>query len=101
MNSFPNTTGEYIKKSVIDGRVSRMKGVKLEQQRDENPEGYFNYCSNPACKMVNVRLDVSHIESVNDCQNNGYCEKSWDLDNMQILCRKCHQLHDGLNLSFS
>lgn len=96
MNSFRTSTGEKISKTEIDRRVREAKKQKIQEQLDELGYNRCEECGMNDCKP----LDCSHIESVNDCQRNGYCEKAWALDNIRILGRKCHQQWDGLDLRF-
>lgn len=97
MNSYKTSTGERLKKSVIDSLVKKAKGQKVRSQFDEH--GY-NFCED--CKVSSgTYLDCSHIESVNSCQKNGRSEKAFDLENIKILCRTCHEKHDKLNISWN
>jgi len=96
MNHFTTSTGERISKAQIDRNIRKAKELVLNEQLEKF--GY-NFCSK--CHENNgLPLDCAHIESVDSCQKNGYCEKAWDPDNIRILCRKCHQEYDGLDLKF-
>jgi len=98
MNSYKTSTGERIAKSEIDRRVRLAKKQAIANQILEF--GY-NFCSNPDCKNPNQGpFDCSHTKSVDECQKEGKSELAWDVKNIQILCRTCHQAHDGLNLKF-
>ncbi len=97
MNSYKCSDGFYIKKSIIDRNVRMAKAKKLSQQRDEI--GY-NVCEK--CHLnTDIPIDCSHIISVDECQKQGKSELAWDLENFQIFGRKCHNLHDKLNLKFT
>lgn len=90
MNTYKTSTGERLKKSVIDSLVRKAKAQKIRQQHDEHG---FNFCEE--CKVSSgVYLDCSHDMSVNDCQKAGMTEKAFDVDNITIRCRKCHRKHD-------
>jgi len=90
MNHFYTSSGERVSKSTIDSRVRKAKQAKLQRQLNEN--GY-NFCEE--CDIsTGTYLDCSHDESVDNCQKNGYCEKAWDVNNITIRCRECHQKHD-------
>ena len=95
-NSYKCSDGTRVSKKTIDQRVRNAKKQKLQRQLDQ-----FGYTFCEKCSISSgVRFDCSHINSVNDCQKDGMAELAWDLDNIQILCRDCHQKHDKLNLNF-
>lgn len=100
-NYYRTSTGERVSKPEIDKRVREAKALKIQQQLDEL--GY-NVCELAAigCEMDEGcnRLDCSHIISVKECQERGYSELAWDVNNIQILGRKCHAKRDGLDLRF-
>lgn len=92
MNSYKTSNGERIKQSVIERLIKKAKEEKLKQQYDEH--GY-NFCED--CGISNgTYLDCSHEESVKSCKENGRTEKAFDVDNIKIRCRFCHQKHDKL-----
>lgn len=101
VNHYRTSTGDRVSKSEIDRRVREAKALKIQQQLDEL--GY-NVCElmshgctpDEGCN----RLDCSHIISVKECQERCYSELAWDVKNIQILGRKCHQKRDGLDLRF-
>ncbi len=98
MNSYKTSTGERVTKKKIDHRVMWAKKAAIEKQFNEF--GY-NFCSNVDCKNPNQGpFDCAHIVSVNECQKQGKSELAWDIKNIKVLCRVCHQAHDGLNLKF-
>jgi len=96
MNTYSTSTGERVSKSTIDRRVREAKEQNLYNQMLEF--GY-NFCEN-CHRSSGVRLDNSHIVSVDDCQKQGCCEKAYDVDNIQVLCRGCHVRRDLLDLKF-
>ena len=100
-NHYHTSDGDRISKPEIDRRVRQAKALKVQQQLDEL--GY-NVCELAAigCEMDHScnRLDCSHIISVKECQERGYSELAWDINNIQILGRKCHAKRDGLDLRF-
>lgn len=92
MNSYKTSNGERIKQSVIESLVRKAKAEKVRQQVDEH--GY-NFCEE--CGISSgTYLDCSHTESVKSCKENGRTEKAFDVNNLRILCRRCHQIHDKL-----
>ena len=97
MNSYSCSDGTRLKQSVIERMVVKAKKEKLRQQYDEH--GY-NFCEE--CGISNgTYLDCSHNESVKSCKENGRTEKAFDVNNITIRCRECHQKKDKLNLMFS
>ena len=97
MNHLTTSTGERISRSVFDSRVERAKAKKKKDQFEN--EG-FNFCT--ICEINDCwPIQSSHIESVDSCIKNGYCEKAYDLNNIQIAGQPCHQKHDGLDLKFT
>jgi len=97
MNYFKTSTGERVSKSVIDRRVRQAKEAKLEKQFLE--DGY-NHCEE-CDQSTDTYLDCSHVIPVKECQESGRSELAWDENNINILCRKCHQKRDKLNLQFT
>lgn len=91
MNHYRTSNGERIPKPEIDRRVRLAKARKLELQR----EWYgFNKCEDCGRNATGTRLDCSHEMSVDECQKTGQSELAWDIDNIKIRCRECHQKHD-------
>jgi len=89
MNSYPTSDGEMVLKSVID---SRTKKAKAQKRKNHWLDGRHDceHCG----KTDQDFYDPSHIISVNECQNTGRSELAWDLENIEILCRKCHMEHE-------
>lgn len=97
MNHFTTSNGNRLSKAQIDRKIRKAKAVKLEAQLAEYGYNFCTKCLNNDCKP----LDCAHIESVDSCQKNGYCEKAWDVGNIEIVGRACHQKLDGLDLRFT
>ncbi len=92
MNSYSCSDGSRLKQSVIDSLIRKAKANKIREQFEEY--GY-NFCEE--CKISSgVYLDCSHNISVKKCKENGETEKAFDVNNITIRCRKCHQIHDKL-----
>ena len=92
MNTYKTSNGERIRQSVIDRLIRKAKEQKLRQQFDEH--GY-NFCEN--CLISSgTYLDCSHRVSVKKAKENGMTELCWDVNNIDVLCRKCHQVRDKL-----
>lgn len=90
MNHFKTSSGERVSKSTIDFRVREAKKKKLMIQLEIHGYNFCETCQ----KNDDVPIDCAHIISVDDCQKSGYCELAWDLNNITILGRKCHQKRD-------
>ncbi len=96
MNSYRLSTGDRISKSVIDARIRKSKAIVLDNQLKEYG---FNFCEK-CQRSTGVRLDCAHIVSVKTCQEIGYSEKAYKINNIEILCRECHQKQDNLDLRY-
>lgn len=91
MGTFSTSTGERLKKSVIDRKIREAKKAVLEQQLLEY--GY-NFCVD--CKASSgVRIDCSHDISVDECQKSGRAELAFDMNNIKPRCRECHAKKDN------
>lgn len=95
MNHYKTSTGERISKATIDRRVREAKARVLEQQKEQY--GY-NFCEDCFKNGSNTRLDCSHDISVDECQKTGRAELAWDIYNITVRCRDCHQKKDGLKI---
>jgi hypothetical protein len=90
MNTYKTSDGSRLKQSIIDSLIKKAKAEKLRQQFDEHR---YNFCED--CGISSgTYLDCSHDESVKKCKENGRTEKAFDVNNITIRCRKCHQIHD-------
>ncbi len=93
-NSYTTSTGERVLKSVVDKRVREAKAKKLQQMLDEH-----NYIFCEDCSRSDIKpLDCSHDIGVKDAQESGRAELAWDVNNITIRCRSCHQKYDGLDI---
>ena len=94
MGYFKCSNGDKVSKANIDKYVRTAKQEKVQAQYAEYG---FNFCEGDEPEHESI-LDCAHIESVDSCQKNGHAEKAWDIENIKILCRSCHRLHDKTNL---
>ena len=93
MNSYSTSSGERLNQSTIDNLIRKAKAKKLQNHLDE-----FGYIFCEKCKKSGGSyFDCSHNISVKKCKENGETEKAFDVDNITILCRSCHQKNDKLN----
>lgn len=97
MGTFRTSSGERIRKSVIDRLVRKAKAEKLKQQFEEHR---YNFCEECG-RSGGVPLDCSHDISVDECQKSGRAELAFDVNNITIRCRPCHQKKDRNGLQFS
>ena len=90
MNHYRLSNGDKISKSRIDALVKNAKKKVLAMQIDEHG---WNFCE--VCGTSAGLLDCSHTISVNECQKSGKSELAFDVDNIKVRCRKCHDEHDS------
>ena len=96
-NRYKTSQGEYMNKDYIDRKIREAKAKLISKHIDE-----YGYVFCVKCKRSDVPpYDCSHIISVKECQETERSELAFSLDNIEILCRKCHQKKDGLNLIFN
>ena len=92
MNSYSTSDGSRLKQSVIESLIKKAKAEKLRQMQDE-----YGYIFCEVCGISNgTYLDCSHDISVKEAKESGCTELAFDVNNITIRCRKCHQIHDGL-----
>ena len=96
-NSFSESNGDRISRNRIERKIRKSKEIKLAQQLHDYCYNFCEECKSNACKP----LDCSHVISVKECLERGAAELCWDLDNIRILGRNCHNKHDKTNLQFT
>lgn len=92
MNHYYTSDGERVSKSVIDRKVREAKANALSLQFWEY--GY-NFCTD-CLRSSGVYLDCSHNISVDKAQKTRQAELAWDVNNIKVRCRQCHQEYDKL-----
>ena len=97
MGNYKTSTGESLSNSVIDSRMQKAKKQLLQNQVDEHGYNFCEQCG----RSSGVYLDCSHDISVKKAKENGKAELCYKVGNMTVLCRKCHQEKDGLNINFT
>lgn len=95
MNHYYTSDGERISQDTIDRRIRNAKRVKLEQQR--RVDGY-NFCEDCG-RSGGTYLDCSHDKPVSKCKDDREAERAYDLDNITIRCRSCHEKYDKLSIA--
>jgi len=94
LNHFTTSTGERVSQKQIDYRIRRAKGQKIEQFLSEHGYLVCQDCGQNDCKAV----DCSHDKSVDWCKKHGCLELAWDVNNITLRGRKCHRIHDKLDI---
>jgi hypothetical protein len=97
VNFYKTTTGEKFTTAQIETKMRVAKAKALEKQFDEFD---YNFCEQCGRNASGTRLDCSHDISVKKAKENGQSEQCWNVGNITILCRDCHQKKDGLNTQF-
>lgn len=97
MNFYKTSNGEKFTTAQIESKMRVAKAKALEKQFDEF---YYNFCEQCGRNSSGTRLDCSHDISVKKAKENGQSEQCWNVGNITILCRDCHQKKDGLNTQF-
>lgn len=92
MNSYSTSDGSRLKQSVIDSLIKKAKAAKIREMQDE-----YGYVFCEECNISNgTYLDCSHDISVKEAKESGRTELAFDVNNITIRCRKCHNKHDKL-----
>ncbi len=76
----------------IDRKSHKVAKELLELQFLEHGYNFCEVCNRNDCKPI----DVAHLVSRKEAKESGNSELCWDMDNMKIMGRKCHQKHDKL-----
>ena len=97
MNSYKTSNGERFIECQIQKKIREAKAIILQNQVDEF--GY-NFCETCGKNANNTILDCSHNYSVSKAKKEGKTELCWDVKNIKIRCRNCHNKYDNLDLKF-
>ena len=89
--SSKTSLGNRITKDECDARIREAKQIKLDTFYSEH--GYY-FCEE--CLTSQGRIDCSHTIGVGKAKQDGRTELCWDVENIRLLCRSCHQKHDRL-----
>ena len=92
MNHYRTSSGEKVAKSTIDYRVREAKKKKIYLMLDQYGYIFCEECGVNA--NSGVFIDCSHDISVDECQKTSHSELAWDINNITMRCRKCHNKHD-------
>lgn len=86
--------GTRITRQEYDKRIYKAKKLKIEIFLHENGYLYCEECYKNECKPI----DCSHDISVSKCIKIGKPELAYDVNNLTLRGRPCHQLFDGLDI---
>lgn len=92
-NTSEGSDGVRYTTAQVNKRVSDTKAKFVEEFRDNHGYHFCESCK----KSTGVRLTCSHILSVDYCKKEGMTEVAWDINNLELLCIKCHDLHERLS----
>lgn len=90
--TYSDSKGNRYTTDQIERKISKQAKLYIEMQFVEHS---YNFCEKCG-KSSGTYLDVSHTISRKKAKENGCVEVLWDFDNLEILCRKCHQQKDKL-----
>ncbi len=91
MNHYFTSSGERVPKSVVNSRVRKAKEEKIALMIEYAGYVFCEDCGRNDC----VPVDCSHDVSVKKCQEEGMVELAWDVENITMRGRRCHQIFDG------
>lgn len=97
MNTYRCSNGERVTQSVIDIRIRKAKAKKLQIFLEQHGYYFCEDCERSDCKPI----DCSHEISVSEAKNTGKTELCWDVNNMKMRGRPCHQKYDKLDVQFN
>lgn len=92
--TYSDSQGNRYTTSQIESKIKKAGLLILELQFINDGYNYCTCCKRNDCKPV----DVSHTISRKKAKEDGNVELLWDLDNLEILGRKCHKKKDKLTL---
>lgn len=97
MGTFSTSTGERFTTEQIDRKIRIAKEGKINMMSVSNGYVFCEECG----RSRGMPIDCAHVISVKEAKETGRAELSWDIDNIKMKCRGCHQKQDGLNLKFT
>lgn len=95
--TYKDSNGNRYTTEQINRKSDEAAKLKLQLQFDEHRYYFCEHCFKNDCKPI----DVSHTVSRKAAKENGNVEILWDLENLEIIGRRHHQVKDGLDLKFS
>ena len=96
MNTYYDSKGNKYTTSQIERRIKKSALLLLDTQLLNYGYNFCERCKSNDCKP----LDVSHNISRKFAKEHSIVEVLWDLSNLEIIGRSCHQKKDKLNLNY-
>lgn len=90
--TYKDSQGNRYTTEEINRKSDAAAKLKLQNQFDEYRYYHCEHCKKNDCKPI----DVSHTVSRKKAKEMGIVEILWDLNNLEILGRKCHKIKDKL-----
>lgn len=90
--TYKDSEGNRYTTEQINRRSDQASKTKLMLQFNEYRYNFCEGCERNDCRPI----DVSHTVSRKEAKENGNVEILWDLNNLEILGRRCHQKKDKL-----
>lgn len=91
-NTYSDSNGKRYTTEEINNRSATTAKLLLKQQVNEYGYNFCISCGRNDCKPI----DVSHTVSRKKAKEDGCVELIWDINNLEILGRRCHQIKDKL-----
>lgn len=91
-------TGIYYSQMDINRKETEAKKRLRHNQYQEHG---FAFCVKCGVNSNYSIIDCSHHKSKLWCKNNSEIELIWNIENMELICRKCHQKKDKLDTQFN
>lgn len=82
MNKYKTSTGEKVTQTSIEARTRNAKRLKVQSMD-------FIHCEKCGIS-TGTYFDCSHIIGVKEAKESGRTELCYDMNNIELLCRKCH-----------
>lgn len=95
--TYSDSFGNRWKTDQINRKSDKAAKEVIDMQFLEHDYNFCEKCRRNDCKP----LDASHTVSRKKAKEDGNVEILWKHTNFEILCRKCHQIKDKLNLKFT
>lgn len=91
-NTYSDSLGNRYTQTQIDRLIHEAKQRKMDAFIEEHGYVFCEDCKENTC----VPIDMSHNISVDEAKKTGRVEMCWDVSNLTLRGRRCHQIHDKL-----
>ena len=98
MPTYSDSKGNRYTTKQIDDKVRLAKAERLKLQFEEHG---WNFCEQCGSNGSGTRLDCSHDISVKKAKEEGKAELAWNVGNIVVRCRDCHNEHDGTKIQLN